>query len=83
MLAIEAPAGSVLDSFSIAVGVEMEVANFPEVLCRGGNFKGFFDVLLAVRAKRFVVKINFHFTTISLLHRETGGAHEEDGENNQ
>ncbi len=32
MLAGESPAGSILDSFGISVGVKVEVTNFPEIL---------------------------------------------------
>lgn len=58
VLAGEGPAGAVLSASGIAVGVEVEVADLPEVSSVGSSLEGANDELLAIGAERLKVEID-------------------------
>lgn len=64
MLAGEGPAGTIGDASGIAVGVEIELADLPEVSSVGSCLEGTQDILLAIGAERFIVEIDLDLIVI-------------------
>jgi hypothetical protein len=64
MLAGKVPAITVLYSLGISIRVEIEITDLPEIFSIGSGLQCSYDVLLAVRAERFIVEIDFNLVVV-------------------
>lgn len=76
MLAGEGPAGAILHSVGIAVGVQVEITDLPEVSCISCSLERSDNILLTVGTERFKVEVDLDSVVIGLVGFQVEGCHQ-------